>query len=361
MLGRFIKLSGFFIALSLWLLACGADTAPQIVPNEPATPTQTVTPSITPAPIVGILPTSTPVPEATRDTSIEVTVGPSPTSPLRPTFTPEPPTVTPTKPAATATPDIVIEYFRSNSTSIEPNGNVTLSWSVVGAEEIVIYRLSPNGLREREWPVGESGSITVSSNAPDFARFELEAEAGGLSEISRLSLTVGCGETWFFSPAPSGCPSSAANLSLHVEQTFEGGRMIWIQGGRDVYVIFTDSETPQWQQYIDQYTDGQPASDPGLVPPSPGLIQPVRGFGLIWREQTRVRERLGWATTPEISYDGAVQDSVTATYVRSQQGGILQLNAGGSSWTTLVGSPANIPGPTTPTATPNLTATSAPE
>lgn len=355
MVGSFSKLSIFLILLSALLLACGADTAPQIVPNDTRTPTQTVTPSITPAPIIGNLPTSTPVPDATRDTSLEVTVGPSPTSPLRSTFTPVPATATATPLPATTTPDIVIEYFRSNSTNLEPNGNVTLSWSVVGAEDVTIHRIGSNGIREREWPVGLSGSITVSSNATDFARFELDAEAGGLSETSILSLEVGCSETWFFSPAPSGCPSEAATLSLHVAQNFEGGQMIWIQGNRNIYVLFSDTTQPQWQLYVDQWEEGQPVNDPGLVPPA-GLIQPVRGFGLVWRNQPNVRDRLGWATSPELSYDGALQDAGSSVYVRAQQGGILQLESGGRAWTTISGGPA-IPTPTTPTATP----TSVPE
>lgn len=348
-MARYLRLGIFLFILSIWLIACGADTAPQIVPNDTLTPTLTVPPSITPAPVVGNLPTSTPVPEATRDINLEVTAGPSPTSPLRPTFTPMPPTETNTPLAPTATPDIAIEYFRSNSLTIEPNGNVTLSWSVVGADDVTIYRLSENGLRERNWPVGLSGSITVSSNSNASARFELEAEAGTISESRLLVLSVGCNEIWFFAPAPSGCPLTSVTESLHVEQIFEGGRMIWMQSGGNIFVIFNDGSQPRWQQYIDQYNSSQPENDPSFVPPSPELQQPVRGFGLIWRNQTDLRDRLGWATTPEIAYDGALQEGVDATYIRSQQDGILQLDSGGRSWSIVAGTTFVDTRPPTPT------------
>ncbi|MEO8286441.1 MAG: hypothetical protein ABI670_08385 [Chloroflexota bacterium] len=92
-------------------------------------------------------------------------------------------------------------------------------------------------------------------------------------------------------------------------QPFEHGAMLWIS--RTTYVqekiiyVFFDEGT--FQQFEDTYRDGQPASG-GETPPR-GLLEPVRGFGKVWREGTgaRVRERLGWATSPELGSDGAYQ------------------------------------------------------
>ena len=36
----------------------------------------------------------------------------------------------------------------------------------------------------------------------------------------------------------------------------------------------------------------------GETPPA-GLVEPVRGFGKVWRENPAVRQALGWATAPE--------------------------------------------------------------
>src|SRR5205814_10439553 len=85
--------------------------------------------------------------------------------------------------------------------------------------------------------------------------------------------------------------------------------MLWIS--RTTYVqekiiyVFCDDGT--FQQFDDTWREGQPASG-GETPPR-GLLEPVRGFGKVWREGTgaRVRERLGWATSPEKGGNGAYQ------------------------------------------------------
>jgi hypothetical protein len=52
-----------------------------------------------------------------------------------------------------------------------------------------------------------------------------------------------------------------------------------------------------WLPYADTWQEGQ---DPGGAPgPQPGLYEPRRGFGKVWRENAAVRECLGFATTPD--------------------------------------------------------------
>lgn len=48
----------------------------------------------------------------------------------------------------------------------------------------------------------------------------------------------------------------------------------------------------------------------------PGLYEPVSGFGLAWRGEVegvdpRVRERLGWATAPEVGFTARYQCQTT--------------------------------------------------
>ena len=52
-----------------------------------------------------------------------------------------------------------------------------------------------------------------------------------------------------------------------------------------------------YRQFADTWDASQPASG-GLVPPAE-LLEPMRGFGKVWRETPDVRAQLGWATTPE--------------------------------------------------------------
>ena len=66
------------------------------------------------------------------------------------------------------------------------------------------------------------------------------------------------------------------------------------------------------------------------------MIQPVRGFGLVWREMSDVRDRLGWALDAEVSYPTAVQRTsrfkYNETYVKALDGGVWVLEPEGSKW-----------------------------
>lgn len=87
------------------------------------------------------------------------------------------------------------------------------------------------------------------------------------------------------------------------EQVYENGRMMWIQPVAQIWVMVGDeSSGGDWSRYEDTFVEGEdPETDPSLTPP-PGRFQPERGFGKLWRENTDVREALGWAITPEFGY-----------------------------------------------------------
>jgi hypothetical protein len=105
-------------------------------------------------------------------------------------------------------------------------------------------------------------------------------------------------------PLPDGFPP-ITNAEVQVaEQVFEGGRMFWVQPVSQVWVmVVTDEGRGQWLVYPDNFDETvDPETDPVLVPPEEGLIQPERGFGKLWRENPEVRDALGWAVTPEFGY-----------------------------------------------------------
>jgi hypothetical protein len=108
-----------------------------------------------------------------------------------------------------------------------------------------------------------------------------------------------------------GCPWSAETGVDVATQRFEHGWMVW-RASRDtwdpatIFVLFEDDQ--HYVRFDDTYS---PTADPesGNAIPPPGLLQPVRGFGKVWREGTaaRVRDRLGWAKAPESAGRGAME------------------------------------------------------
>lgn len=104
-------------------------------------------------------------------------------------------------------------------------------------------------------------------------------------------------------PLPAGFPTPT-NIRIQVaEQLFEHGRMFWLEPNREIWVlIITEEGRGTWSVYQDTWTEGvDPASDETIVPPD-DMLQPVRGFGKLWRTVPNLRESLGWAVSQEFGY-----------------------------------------------------------
>ncbi len=100
-----------------------------------------------------------------------------------------------------------------------------------------------------------------------------------------------------------GCPTGTVQGVRGVFQTFERGVMFWRESDRSIFAISTGGigqgqPSDTWWRLDDTFQEGEPESDPNLVPPE-GLLQPVRGFGKVWRDNAPVRDALGWATGVE--------------------------------------------------------------
>lgn len=347
---------------SVLLAACGANAEPQVVLLPTTSPTTinqfTLTPTFLPTvvipPTITLAPTATPIPVTAG--------GASPTSPLRPTFTPAPATET-----ATRLPTQIgleIEYFITNTSDPASSETITLFWRINGAREGRIFRLDAEDNRTQVWDVPSEGRLTVSTRSEDtpgeLARFLLQAEVNESVAEQILEIPLGCPFIWFFLPAPEGCPSGPPVPSFQVEQRFDSGMMIWLESRDAIFVMFNDGEVPAWFSVPDNFQDGDPERDDSLSPP-PDRLQPIRGFGLVWRESPNVRERLGWALASELGYDGIIQVSAGGTesevvQLRLQDGSILALEAGGEGWAILPASQVSTPSPDlllTPTETPS--------
>jgi hypothetical protein len=99
-----------------------------------------------------------------------------------------------------------------------------------------------------------------------------------------------------------GCPGPVMRDVQAAEQFFERGSMVYhaptspkVPVGQ-IYVVFGGTPA-RYLSTTDTWAEGVPETA-GLTPP-PGLREPKRGFGLVWRETPGVRDRLGWATRPE--------------------------------------------------------------
>ena len=332
---------GWFVVGLLLLNACGGNAQPAIVTLAPSA-TSTARPTLTQTHAAGFSwVTATSIPTALP---LSATPGPSPTSPLAPTLSPAPATLTATRVPTRA--GLSVEYFTTDAESARPGDTVTLFWSVRGANTARIYRLDADGERIAPgWDVRASGKLTVRTRPQDreVARFVLEAHVGEAQVEQMLLIPLQCPEAWFFDPAPETCPAESPQASLEAEQTFERGRMVWVQAQDRIYVIFEDGRSPEWARYPDNFEEGDPERDDAIVPP-PGLLQPIRGFGLVWRSNARVQERLGWATSPEVAFDGMFQvdspePSVATLYLRTRDGGILALDAQTQTWKMLPNTP----------------------
>lgn len=86
-------------------------------------------------------------------------------------------------------------------------------------------------------------------------------------------------------------------------EPFEKGQMLWRGDLRQIYVLYQGGT---WAVYDDRWREGDLEWETSIVPPT-GLHQPVRGFGLVWREEPGVRDALGWATAAEASFDVSFQ------------------------------------------------------
>lgn len=102
-----------------------------------------------------------------------------------------------------------------------------------------------------------------------------------------------------------GCPvSGGASIAAMVMQPFERGIMVWRGDVRQIYALATSG---QFWQVADSWSEGMPADDPAFSAP-PGVLQPVRGFGLVWRGNVAFCDALGWGTQSEAPASGFWQD-----------------------------------------------------
>ncbi|MCU0497151.1 MAG: hypothetical protein MUF87_07365 [Anaerolineae bacterium] len=237
-----------------------------------------------------------------------------------------------------------IEYFAADVETVSPGGEVTLFWSTRNVEQAVIYRLDQNNQRTLVYNIAPDGNqrITVGQRERVSLSFMIVVGEGEQQLTETLMITILCPILWFFQPAPEECPTTDPQTSNIIEQSFERGRMIYIEQTNQVYALFNDGQAPAWVSFANQYDPAiHPQRDESfeLSLAGTGLVQPVGRLGYVWRGSDVVRTRLGVGTAPETAYDGFIQRAPTSAtntneslFLTSSGGVILQLLPNGTSW-----------------------------
>lgn len=253
------------------LVACSDDAAPQ--GGDPAILTGFDT---LPKQIVTIALTPTPTP---------VIVGAQPVTAI-PTATAGPP-----RPTATLTPYVGIFLGQPTSESGEPVPTLApFSFSAGGGV-----------------PVGSSVGEVAPSGSASGCTMSVAGQFSAAYAAVRDRL---------------GCPvSSGTSIAQMVLQSFERGSMYWRGDIKQIYALASNG---QYWQVPDTWTEGMPADDPAFAAPA-GVLQPVRGFGLVWRSNNAIRDALGWATAPEALYAGFWQDFERGAMFQGEGGRIFAL------------------------------------
>jgi hypothetical protein len=104
--------------------------------------------------------------------------------------------------------------------------------------------------------------------------------------------------------------------------------MFWRADERVVYVLQADGS---WMRYADTWDSGQSPYDAALTPPA-DLLQPVRGFGLVWRERLGgPGASIGWALAEEQGYEMLAQPFARGQIFTGPKGEVYILHAD-STW-----------------------------
>ncbi len=306
----------FLTCLILWLAACQS-TPPPALPTVVVLPTLTLLPTDTNAPppsAVVVLPTATATLEPTLPPTVAVpTVPPTATATPSATWTP-PPTLTETAtPTVTRTPSLTI----TNTSTRPPTATFTATVPLSGMGSLgelaarttllppeQLYNaptLTAFHIAEQTQVAGRSIIVTFQPDVGIPAAVGFPTAIAATAVICTIPPPATLSGVLAVDPALQsqlGCPLSLqVTQSSGASQLFERGLMVYLAGSPGL--IYSLSNDGTFRQFADTWTSGIDPDSLGEVPPA-GLLEPVRGFGKVWRTNLDVRGSLGWAVVPEV-------------------------------------------------------------
>lgn len=242
---------------------------------------------------------------AASDNSVLVPTS-TPTSTAEPTVTPT------TKPSATATcaPTATSTTQPTVTPTIAPTAVSTTAPSRAPAAAGGV-RATPRPAQSRPSPTPKPAPTRTTTPRPVVQPTALPtARPTDVPPVAALptcpfKLTGGFGNLWRTNDdvrSALKCPAQAELAGYSVEQLFDGGRMYYREEGHRFW-IFDGNTSGRWREYEDVYeTDPDPTD-----PPPEGKFAAAGGFGKLWQKYASIRKALGWATTPQQGFTGALQ------------------------------------------------------
>jgi hypothetical protein len=189
---------------------------------------------------------------------------------------------------------------------------VLLAWQAWG-ERAELSWYDHHGQLEgwREVPLSGSTTVKLRDEDPvadhwvDFKLYVVRESGVYTYTEQRLRVTLVCRLTWFFSPPPDGCPTDEPRTASLVSQRFERGVILGDATHARVYL------DQAGQTYLSFGLRLLPQADLGDETPPAGLFLPAPEFSGIWAgllsQHEDLRDRLGWATGPPVTFDSARQ------------------------------------------------------
>ncbi|MBN1679815.1 MAG: hypothetical protein JW966_05955 [Anaerolineae bacterium] len=202
----------------------------------------------------------------------------------------------------TKTPETVpdeIDLFTAEPNTVNPGAAVTLTWALRGTGSVTIEQIVP-GIDTVETVVtaqSPQGSATVY--VPDYAAYSVEYKlwTANRTDSASVNVAINCPYTYFFGKAAD-CPAGDDLTVQGAYQEFEGGFMIWRGDTFEIFVFYEDGTAAF---FLEGTYAAMAESSPAETPPLDREV-PVNSFGRVWANAPGVRDKLGWAVTPEQSY-----------------------------------------------------------
>ncbi len=250
-----------------------------------------------------------------------VFLSPTPNNPqAQATFDSRRPTDTPAPPTFTPTPTPYVGIFMGNPTFS------ALGIFPTGTRAVLVITIPPQTATKAA-AIAAASAAAVGNNT-------VNVPPGSTPGAARTCTVQAAAPFSNAAKNPSvqqrlGCPSAAPYGVNLVVQPFQTGFMFW-RDTKEIYALSTaglqkGAVTDAYWKVPDAWNDSIPASDPSQVPPA-GLVQPVRGFGYVWRSNITIRNSLGWALAAEQPYQATWQDFEHGWMMTNQNGTVLALS-----------------------------------
>ncbi|WP_420640715.1 hypothetical protein [Candidatus Leptofilum sp.] len=296
----------------------------------------TVTP--TALPTIANTPAETAVPALTDTPSATATKLPLP-APTQAPATPRPPQPTATSTTAWAE---ILNGLTLSTGAVSPGNSATVNYNTI-ATSVLLCMAPPlsDQWQCQDAPLAGPYTFSVDPTTRTNLNLELRAFLDDSSAYSSEVLMVLCPEDrWFFAGPPTTCPAASPIETAAAFQRFENGAMVWLEDGQywnegEVIFILHDDASQSLDAFPESGIPDGPMPDDEYSPPD-GRYVPESGFGRIWRGNSWVRQRLGWALAPEIGYLTPIQQEITNQglfiYFQDDQDQLIVLSASSGRW-----------------------------